>query len=59
MKRSYAAYIVGIAQTYLVSMDHDADLFCTSVSSGQHCLVRAAGNTLFQYELLAGVALSF
>ena len=44
---------------YLVSMDHDADLFCTSVPSGQHCLVRAAGSTLFQYELLAGLALSF
>lgn len=45
------------ARGYLVSMDGDATIFCSGEPGS--CLVRAAGDTLFQYELLTGVTIRF
>lgn len=44
---------------YLVSMDGNAGLFCASAAAGGTCLVRAAGDTMFQYEFLAGLGFAF
>lgn len=44
---------------YLVSMDGNAGLFCDSGAAGGTCLVRAAGDTMFQYEFVAGVGFAF
>ena len=47
------------ARGYLVSMSSDSEIFCVSGSSGGSCLVRAAGDTMFQYSLLGGIGLKF
>jgi hypothetical protein len=44
---------------YLVSMDGNAGLFCDASAAGGTCLVRAAGDTMFQYEFLAGLGFAF
>jgi opacity protein-like surface antigen len=47
------------ARGYLVSMSGDSQIFCASGASGGTCLVRAAGDTMFQYALLGGIGLKF
>lgn len=47
------------ARGYLVSMSSDSQIFCTSGPAGGNCLVRAAGDTMFQYALLGGIGLKF
>jgi opacity protein-like surface antigen len=47
------------ARGYLVSMSSDSQIFCASGTSGGNCLVRAAGDTMFQYALLGGIGLKF
>jgi len=47
------------ARGYLVSMSSDSEIFCASGASGGTCLVRAAGDTMFQYSLLSGIGLKF
>jgi opacity protein-like surface antigen len=44
---------------YLVMMSSDSEIFCQSGPAGGSCLVRAAGDTMFQYSVLGGVALKF
>lgn len=47
------------ARGYLVSMSSDSQIFCTSGASGGNCLVRAAGDAMFQYALIGGIGLKF
>lgn len=47
------------ARGYLVSMDSDSAIFCSSGPAGGTCLVRATGDVLFQYALLAGIGVRF
>lgn len=44
---------------YLVFMSGDSQIFCQSGPAGGDCLVRAAGDTMFQYSVLGGAALKF
>lgn len=47
------------ARGYLVSMSSDSEIFCQSGAAGGNCLVRAAGDTLFQYSVLGGIGVKF
>jgi Outer membrane protein beta-barrel domain len=47
------------ARGYLVSMDGNSEIFCSSGPAGGTCLVRAAGDTLFQYAVIGGVGIRF
>lgn len=44
---------------YLVSMDGNGDIFCSSTAAGGTCTLKAAGDTLFQYEVLLGAGFLF
>jgi opacity protein-like surface antigen len=44
---------------YLVFMDGNSNIFCSSGAAGGTCLVRAAGDTLFQYAAIGGIAVRF
>lgn len=44
---------------YLVSMDGNRDIFCSSTPTGSSCALKAASSTLFQYEILIGAGFVF
>ena len=44
---------------YLVSMDGNGNIFCSSTPSGSACALKASGDTLFQYEFLLGAGFVF
>lgn len=44
---------------YLVSMDGNRDIFCSSTPAGGTCALKAAGDTLFQYEFFVGAGFTF
>ncbi len=44
---------------YLVSMDGNGEIFCSSTQLGSSCALKAAGSTLFQYELILGAGFVF
>ncbi len=47
------------ARGYLTAMDTDTSIFCRSDDGQGSCLIVASGSTLFQAELLAGIAFGF
>lgn len=47
------------ARGYLVAMDGDSEIFCGSGPAGGACLVRAAGDTLFQYAVIGAFGFRF
>lgn len=44
---------------YLLFMSGNSEIFCQSGAAGGNCLARAAGDTMFQYSVLGGIALAF
>lgn len=44
---------------YLVSMDGNGEIFCSSTGAGGTCALKAAGDTLFQYEFFVGAGFIF
>lgn len=47
------------ARGYLTFVNSDSQFFCASGSFGGACSIRVKGDTLFQYELLAGASFAF
>ena len=47
------------ARGYFVSMDGNSNIFCSSGPAGGTCLVRAAGDLLFQYAAIGGISIRF
>lgn len=47
------------ARGYVTFVDAETRIFCLSDSQGGLCNIRGSGNTFFQYDVLAGVAVSF
>lgn len=47
------------ARGYLVSMNGNSEIFCSSGPAGGACLLRAAGDVLFQYALIGGIGVRF
>lgn len=53
------AYYTFEARTYFTFTSGDSELFCTSTGGAGGCLVRASGNSLFEYELIGGIGVRF
>ncbi len=47
------------ARGYLTAVDSDRAIFCRSDNGGGFCRIVASGSTLFQAEVLAGIAFRF
>ena len=46
-------------RSYLVSMDGNGEIFCSSTAAGGNCALKAASDTLFQYEFFVGAGFIF